>query len=503
MNFRLVQLYDRAKKTEYSNLHPSYRDNLSSKLKDLQSTSLKIRSELLKELHTDSESNYSKDAAESIEDNRNIIQHIYNLIEEFDKVLVKRRLNLNKIISESELERMLPSFSGTALPLFETFITEFEDVCNLGGLPTLARKSYLLKCIKGKAKSIMQTLNLHEENDYDTLVSMLSAFYNDINKQRKILLELQAKIDPIRSVSREETSNMQGFIFFNKQKKILLAAHNLQKLYDTSKIPESPINYEFVTALEKPFPRTVTMQLFEKNYQSLSAIQRLNSLLDICEKFISLFWHEVKTSEELLSVDTAGAVPNTTPYKKKRLRRKRRNSNLQSEISERRLTRFPNSQSDSTLRIRKEQIHAGGSNGLYSFKPNNSLSYCNEAAKLHSVNCIPQTCETANSSKKRIRRKRNNISPPLLRNLIQGNWASQSHDKVATMKLCKSNSEREIADEKGMKSSKLHHKSKDCSSKGRNHPMHQVCTSNIKGFQAGMSPRFLLMLSCLLAIRKL
>ena len=95
MNFRLVQLYDRAKKTEYINLHPSYRDNLYSRLKDLQSTSLKIRSELSKELRTDTESSNSKDAAESIEDNRNIIQHIYNLIEVFDKVLVNRKLNLN------------------------------------------------------------------------------------------------------------------------------------------------------------------------------------------------------------------------------------------------------------------------------------------------------------------------------------------------------------------------------------------------------------------------
>ena len=124
MNFRLMQLYDGAKKTEYINLHPSYRDNLSSRLKDLQSTSLKIRSELSKELRTDTESSNSKDAAESIEDNRNIIQHIYNLIEEFDKVLVKQKLNLNKIISEAELEKILPSFNGTTLPLFETFITE-------------------------------------------------------------------------------------------------------------------------------------------------------------------------------------------------------------------------------------------------------------------------------------------------------------------------------------------------------------------------------------------
>ena len=115
-----MRLYDGAKKTEYSTLHPSHRDNLSIRLKDLQSASLKVRSELLKELQTNTESRNSKDAAESIDYNRNIIQHIYNLIEDFDKVFVERKLNLNKIISESELERILPSFNGTTLPLFET-----------------------------------------------------------------------------------------------------------------------------------------------------------------------------------------------------------------------------------------------------------------------------------------------------------------------------------------------------------------------------------------------
>ena len=502
MNFRLVQLYDRAKKTEYSNLHPSYRDNLSSKLKDLQSTSLKIRSELLKELHTDSESNNSKDAAESIEDNRNIIQRIYSLIEDFDKVLVKRKLNLSKIISEAELERILPSFNGTTLPLFETFITEFEGVCNLRGLPSLARKPYLLKCMQGKAKSILHTLHLHEEKDYDTLVSMLSAFYNDTNKQRKLLLELQAEIDPLRSVSREETSKMQGFIFFSEQKKILVAAHNLQNLYDNGKVNESPINHEFVTALEKPFPRTVTLKLFDKNYQSLPSIQRLNSLLDVCEQFKSLFWQEVITTEDQIPFYTAGVVPNTTLFKKKRLRRKRQNYNLQFEISERRLTKSSTSQSDSTLRIRKEEIHTRGSNGLYNFKPNNSLSHCNAAAKLPSVNCIPQTNETAKSSKKRMRRKRNNISPPILRNLIQGNCASHSHDRVASMNDSESNSKPEVADEKGIKSSKPYYEPKVCS-KERNNPIPQVCTSSITVLEARMSPSFLLMLSCLLAIRKL
>ena len=502
MNFRLVQLYDRAKKTEYINLHPSYRDNLSSRLKDLQSTSLKIRSELSKELRTDTESSNSKDAAESIEDNRNIIQHIYNLIEEFDKVLVKQKLNLNKIISEAELERILPSFNGTTLPLFETFITEFEGVCNLRGLPTLARKPYLLKCMRGKAQSILHTLHLHEEKDYDTLVSMLSAFYNDTNKQRKLLLELQAEIDPIRSISREETSKLEGFIFFSKQKKILAAAHSLQNIYDNGKMHESPINHEFVTALEKPFPRTVTLKLFDKNYQSLSSIQRLNSLLDVCEQFKSLFWQEVITTEDHIPIYTAGVIPNTTPFKKKRLRRKRQNYNLQFEISKKRLTKLSPSQSDSTLRIRREEIHTGGSNGLYNFEPNNSLSHCNVAVKLHSVNCIPQINETAKSSKKRVRRKRNNISPPMLRNLIQGSCASHNHDRVASMNDNESDSKPEIADEKGIKSSKPYHEPKFCS-KERNNPNPQVCTSSIKGLEAGMSPMFLLMLSCLLAIRKL
>ena len=103
--------------------------------------------------------------------------------------------------------------------------------------------------MRGKAQSILHTLHLHEEKDYDTLVSMLSAFYNDTNKQRKLLLELQAEIDPIRSISREETSKLEGFTFFSKQTKILIAAHSLQNIYDNGKMHESPINHEFVSAL--------------------------------------------------------------------------------------------------------------------------------------------------------------------------------------------------------------------------------------------------------------
>ena len=65
-----------------------------------------------------------------------------------------------------------------------------------------------------------------------------------------------------------------------------------------------------------------------------------------------------------------------------------------------------------------------------------------------------------------------------------------------------SNSKPEIADEKGIKSSKPYDEPKLCS-KERNNLIPQVCTSSIKGLEAGMSPMFFLMLSCLLAIRKL
>ena len=58
----------------------------------------------------------------------------------------------------------------------------------------------------------------------------------------------------------------------------------------------------------------------------------------------------------------------------------------------------------------------------------------------------------------------------MLRNLIQGSCASHNHDRVASMNDNESDSKPEIADEKGIKSSKPYHEPKFCSKERQSKP---------------------------------
>ena len=191
INNRLRQLELRVKRITSYALMNSNRENMFVKLKHLENCSLG----LLKDID---DQTVSPDLSAALLYNQSLRRSIHSSLLEFDELLDKQRFNLTKVLSDKDLDTLLPDFDGVSLPLFPDFLASFENLCDLSAIPTIARPPYLLACIKGVAKETVLMLNIDQEKQYEKQIGLLSAYFGNHSRQMTLLLDLQKQIQPIR-----------------------------------------------------------------------------------------------------------------------------------------------------------------------------------------------------------------------------------------------------------------------------------------------------------------
>ena len=296
LNERLSTFERRLKAIESVAVFLANRESFQCKLNYLEKESRIAKNEGFKILDHISDSDCFNNIYNAMELNKTLRKSIHGLLDVLDDNLCKEKLTLQKVISDETLRLNLPTFDGTNLPLFHTFYTNFTNVCDLGGLPNRARIQYLLKSIVGKASNVVLDLGLNEEVNYDALVSMLSQYFNDWNRQREVILKLQSQIEPLTSLSEDETSGRVGYKFFTAHLKILSAVKSIQQQFIDGVIEESPLTEDFLTCIETPFPRDVTFEFFSASGSPKASSERFRILFETCEKYKKLFWREIKRS---------------------------------------------------------------------------------------------------------------------------------------------------------------------------------------------------------------
>ena len=208
----------------------------------------------------------------------------------------------------------LPRFDGTGLPLIYDFIYEFESVCNLENLATCARRHYLLQCIQGEAKDIVDTLGIAHEKEYDSLVYLLSSYFGEVNRQKRQILHLQRAVLPtIETMSREKTSKKEGFSYFREHVSILESVQSLHKLFLDKTLSEDPLNVTFINSLCQCFPRELTYKLYSEDWESQSSFERFKDLLKLCRNYKKLFWHEIIVNGVNVRDSSPAVMPMDSP----------------------------------------------------------------------------------------------------------------------------------------------------------------------------------------------
>ena len=286
INNRLRQLELRVKHITSYALMISNRENMFTKLKHLENCSLG----LLKDVD---EQTFSPELSKAVLYNQSIRRSIYSSLQEFDELLDERRFNLTKVLSDRDLDALLPKFDSVSLPLFPNFLAAFENLCDLAPIPTISRSPYLLACIKGIAKETTLLLNIDQEKEYEKLIGMLSAYFGNHSRQMTLLLDLQKQIQPIRSLSENNTSSISGFKFFDKQLQILHAAKALENSSSDTPKSNDSLSHGFIDKLVGRLPRDCSLFLVNNCKGTETPGQRLNDLITLCERRKMMFWQEI------------------------------------------------------------------------------------------------------------------------------------------------------------------------------------------------------------------
>ena len=284
-NDALIRLENRIKKLSTSALIVSNREDLYKRLNRLTDISRMSRFQLL------NVSDLSNDVAEAINCNKLLIKSVNDHLEEIDSIMDRKRINLSRIISADDAEKLFPEFDGSALPLFHRFLATFNEVSDLAAIPSILRTEHLLKCLKGDAKFIANELGIIPNDSFDEVVHLLKTYFCDLERQKQAILKLQQQIGHIPSLSRTDVVKEHCHMILNKQLRVLNEVHYLYELFDEGTITENPLDSVFITKLESPFPRDL---LFGTEFdESRPPIERLESLIKLCERIKLIFLKEI------------------------------------------------------------------------------------------------------------------------------------------------------------------------------------------------------------------
>ena len=269
----------------------SNRDRISHRLKHLEKTSQNIRFEIYRICGTGSKDHLSDDFDKAIKSNRELIRHLNEGLDNFDEILYERKLNLIKVIPEEDLSSILPEFNGYKLPLFHHFMEDFEEKCDLSGLPNVLRRRYLLDSIKGTAKQTIEILGFDKEPTYEVLVDFLRTYFGDFTRETNALLTYQRSLDPIPSLGQRDVSKEQAHLVCRKHVQVFQELEFLVKLFDEGRLDENPIHEAMLRNLEQAFPREL---LLGPDFDlARSRSERFQSLFHLAEKLKSLFLREI------------------------------------------------------------------------------------------------------------------------------------------------------------------------------------------------------------------
>ena len=284
-NDGLIRLEYRIKKLSTGALMVSNREDLYKRLDHLTDISRKSRFQLL------NVSNWSDDIAKTISLNKDLIKSVNTRLEEAIEIMDKKRINLTRIISADDEEELFPEFDGSAFPLFHRFMANFNEISDLAAIPSILRTRRLLKCLKGNAKLIANRLGIVPNDTFEEVVHLLKMYFGDLARQKEAILLLQQQIGHIPSLSRTDVVKEDCHMVLSKQLRILKEVHYLYELFDEGTIPENPLDSLFISKLESPFPRDL---LFGPEFdQSQPLIERLKSLIKLCERIKLIFLKEI------------------------------------------------------------------------------------------------------------------------------------------------------------------------------------------------------------------